>query len=260
MRFNVTLAICLSVVLVGFASWQRFSTSSKPLPTLVAAENTSAGNQDVADTQAAYQQLLETASTNPPTASTPKKPLSNSDLIGRGLINDYLALLQSGKEIDNNALNNLAQKYVADIPSLTQAKTVTSIRTAPDKAENFQIYADAISKIYNSYSSKINAIPVNKSDLDSLNPRAYSYLTAFSDAYRDAASALENVPVPETLAQTHLALINTYLSSAEAAKEISQADADSAAAFSGLVVFNNNLEREDALLAKISGVLTSHGL
>ena len=74
------------------------------------------------------------------------------------------------------------------------------------------------------------------------------------------AKKLEILPVPTSLAFDHLLLINSYLSSATAMGAISKMETDSVAGFSGMVILNDNLKKEDILIAEISQILTSHGL
>jgi len=93
-----------------------------------------------------------------------------------------------------------------------------------------------------------------------LNTALYSFALTLSTAYTEAASKLKNLPVPASLVPTHLQLVNSYLSSATAMKAVSETEQDSAAAFAGLVVLNENLNKENTILTEISQILTSSGI
>ncbi len=254
MRFRLALALSVSIILIGFASWTRL-TPAKTIPSLVAIEQ-------VATTEEDYQEILNDFLEPKTATSTPSNvPLSNTDLLGRELIMDYINLAKSGQATDETVIA-LAENHVGNLPALNNVSRLSysDIKAVTNTKANFQNYANEITKIHKAYAQSINSVGAGENNLNNLNPALYSFAGMLSSVYNDTASKLKNLPVPTSLAQTHLQLINTYLASAAAMKALSETEKDSATAFAGLVMVNDNLQKEERLLNEISLILTSNGI
>lgn len=255
MRFNLALAVLMSVLLIGVSSWSRFTTTNKTQQGIVAVEQFNTNNDD-------YEDILQDFSTPKTASTTPvERSLSNTDLIGRQLILDYIGLAGSGQATDASVAA-LAEQYVISIPSINKAPTINSkdIQVVSNIKTNFQSYANEFTKIHKSYAEYINKAYVVGTNLNTLNPELYSLAITFSTAYTDTALKLKNLPVPTSLVSAHIQLVNSYLSSATAMKAISETEQDSAAAFAGLITLNENLDKENAFINAISQILTSNGI
>lgn len=257
MRFKVALAFLISIILIGGASWSRFGTPKYARPNITTVEQ--GGEKGIYDAEILQNFLTpktETANTITPTTS-----LSDTDLIGRGLIMSYIDLATSGQATEDR-ITALADQYVEGIPTLNKAEILqyTDIKSVPDTQSNFQQYANNLTDIHQSYATSVKQAGVGPNGLNTLNPELYSFASTFSNAYKNAALKLKDVPVPSSLAQNHLQLLNSYLSSATAMEAVSKTEQDSASAFAGLIVLNENLNKEDVLLIEISKILTSHGI
>ncbi len=254
MRTRLALAIFVSILLVGTASWSRFSTTSYTQPDLIAIKNMGAG--DIQD-ETFLKDFL-----NPKTvgSASTTETLSNTDLIGRGLIMDYIGLAASGGA-GTDSINALADRYIESIPTLNKAValSLTDLKIVPDNKLNFQQYADQITKIYKAYANSINQISAD-GNLNTLNLQLYSSALSFSNTYTDTVTKLKSLPVPNALSQAHLELINNYLSSATAMKALSETEKDSASAFAGLIALNDNMGKEKVILDTISQILTVNGI
>ncbi len=249
------MALFVSVVLVGGASWSRFAGAEKPVSDLLTVEERAASNDY-------YDKLfLDSLEATATTSAASQEPLTGTDLIGRQLILDYVDMATKGQATAAN-ITALADRYIESIPTLNQAQTIsyTELKTVSDTKANFQNYADELTKIYGTYATQISLARSRGGNLDTLNPAFYAFTLAFSAAYTEVAGKLKNLPVPATLASTHLQLINNYLSSAAAMKAISETEQDSARAFAGLIAMNENVEKELAILREIERILISNGI
>lgn len=254
MRLRLALAFLVSIALIGVASWSRFAVAEKTPANIVAIEQPEISGDD-------YDEILRDFLEPKTATSTPseKGPLSSTDLIGRGLIMDYIGLAASGQATEAS-IATLANQYVTSIPALSKAQTISysDLKKVTDTKINFQNYADELIKIHNSYAEIING--TNLDAFTNLNPNLYSMASTLGQAYIEAASKLKSLPVPTSLIQVHLQLVNSYFSSAAAMNAISGTETDSAAAFAGLITLNDNLTKEDAFLSEISQILTSNGI
>jgi hypothetical protein len=258
MRFRLALALSLSGLLILGAFWSRFSTTKYVQSEVITVEQSEISN--------GYDEELLAEFLKPKTSTTTieSKPLSNTELIGRGLVLDYVSLATKGQATEAN-LASLANKYVGGVPNSLNKATVINIsdlQTVPKTKNSLQNYADQITSIHQVYATSIIQAQKGKKvqNLTALNPDLYFLTAAFAQAYTEAANKLRNLPVPLGLVSSHLKLTNSYFSSASAMKALSETEKDSASAFAGLLVLNGNLKQESLLLTEISQILTSNGI
>lgn len=255
MQFRLVLALSISILLIGVASWSRFTILGKTPAGIIAVEQLGTSDND-------YSEIINDF-IEPKTASTTPRetPLSGTDLIGRRLILDYIGLAASGEVTEAN-IAALADQYVKSVPTLNQAVVInpTDIKAVSNSQSNFQNYANTLTKIHSEYAERVGNAYAGGNSINDLGPELYSFTSTFSSAYTNAAVKLQNLSVPASLVPTHLEVVNSYLSSAAAMKAISEAEQDSVAAFAGLITLKENASKEDALLNEISRILTSNGI
>ncbi len=254
MQFRLVIALSLSILLIGGASFLRFFNTEKTGPDLIAVENA----EDLWSDEELLKDFLtpKTSSTTPLTT-----PTTNSDLIGRQLIMDYITLSASGN-VNDADLSDLANKYIESLPTLNQSAVLSydDLKTVSNSKANFQSYATEMSRIYSQYAAKFKAISSTNTQNSGANPALYSFFDSLSAVYTDAAVKFKAVNTPTALLSAHLRLTNSFYSSAAALQALSQAEKDSASAFSGLVLINDNVEKEETILAEITQILTSNGI
>ena len=206
------------------------------------------------DAQEAVKEFL-TPKTTPSTPPTPAKPPTNTDLVTRGLIMDYVGLEANGQATDAN-IEALAIKYAESVPAINQAETVSflDLKLVGNTKANLDNYTNEFSKISITHSIKLNNIYI-KAGSSSISP-IYTQAPA---VYAQTANALENLAIPSVLAQSHLDLINLHLSSAAATKAMTQTGENPAAELAGLVTWNQNMDQEIIILQKIESLLKTNG-
>ncbi len=256
MRFRLTLALLLSLLLVVTASWSRFGTT-KYVPSVATLEQMQTNDEYYSDESFVGDFLKP----NTASATLPAESLSNTELIGRQLILDYIGLATSGQVTETN-IATIANKYLEIIPKINKTQQISrsDIEIVPDTKSNFQNYADQLLKIHKEYADNINRAYTGANSLKTLNPALYAFTLVFNVSYIDAANKLKSLPVPISLADLHLQLINSYFSSATSMKAVSETEQDSTAAFAGLIILNENLDKEDIILSEIGNILTTNGI
>ncbi|MBX4200088.1 hypothetical protein KW790_01340 [Candidatus Parcubacteria bacterium] len=256
MRFRLSIALLVSVVLIGGALFYKLSAShgEAQISFVQGDEN------NLADVSISLDGDTVT-DLSVPTSSTSTDNLSTTDLIGRSLLSDYINLAANGEDTEDN-VNALANKYADQVPTLTisQELKASDVQTVDDTQSNYQKYADAFTKIHKTYVDYINKTGIQKKNITDLGPDLYFAARAFSIAYTQAGDSLKSLPVPLSLASLHLQLVNSYYSSGAAMLAISKTENDSASAFAGLVTLSSNLKIEDSLMAEITKTINSHGV
>jgi len=257
MSFRIALALSLSVILVGVASWNRFIGIEKVNPTISVVENTNTEAQDKY-----YQELIKGYTES--STSTPTKKLTGTDLIGRQMIIDYVDLSTSGQASVQN-IDALAQRYVENIPTLNNAPkaSILDIKVVSNNQTNFQSYSNALVSIQTQYANDANnSYDLNNKNLDinNLGKSYYNFSKSMSFVYKKVADRLMETPVPGSLVQKHLELINIYLSSSSAMEAMSKTEEDPATSFAGIIALKENVTRENSVLSDILKILKENNV
>lgn len=254
MRSRIKLAIILSVLLIGWALLFRFNVT----PTGEA--KLSVVNPSLQD-DASYQEFLNIYAAASSTELVSDKNLSNTDLIGRQLVSDYLTLSSSG-QASSDALNSLADKYVESIPTLLAPEKANpaDIRNVPNNKANFEAYGAEVTRIYQEYASSLLTIQAKGGVTAFLKNNSGDTPRKMADVYGRTAKKLKEISVPNALIESHLDLINVYLGNEAAMASLSEIDSDPASAFAGLLLINSNIDFEAEKLMKIQQVLTANGI
>ncbi len=251
MHRGIIVAICVSILLIGGASWSRFS-GTETSPGLIAV-----GGEK--DTEKYYQEVLAGYLDTASTTSIESEPLTSTDLVGRQLIMDYLALAQTG-EVSQESLDTLMERYVESIPTINSSTKLSllDLEVVPNDHLNLEKYASAIQKVHRNYASALISTYSSKGDSIQMGDSELYY--AVSEIYRETAEKLLAMSVPAQLAQVHLELANLYQENASAMRALGVAEFDPASSFAGLIAIKNNAEREQNLLSEIEDILDDNGI
>lgn len=242
---RIIAALTLSAALISVAAWNRFADVSPSLGVLSVVNSPTASSSD-----AFLNEFMATTGT-----STPPEDLTGTDLIGRQLIMDYVAMARNGQVTDEN-LTALAERYVESIPTLisTQKVDPLDLKIVANTKENFSSYASSFDTIYRAYSTAFADKYLGR------GIETESVSSDFAVIYENTAAKLKTMAVPAELAEPHLALIDTYLENASAMKALSKSESDPSSSFAGIIVLQSNLEKEQSAIDKIESVLNQNGI
>lgn len=256
MKPKIVLALSVSALIIGGASFSRFYSPVKASNSGITAVNQKVDNTTAFQTAAgAYSNAAST------TGAATETSLSNTDVIGRQLILDYVDLATSGRATEEN-INALAERYAESIPTLSKVVSVKTddIQTESNTLENFKNYDDALTIVLRKYENSIGTAYKQGKNLNTTGAGLYSFASVTSDIYSDTAESIKKIPTPIALVSAHMRLINNYLSSAAAFRALSETEKDPAAAFAGVLALNTNPDQEEAILKEISQILKSNGI
>ena len=247
MRTGLVLSIVVSILIIGAAIWFRTSQTSRINPDLAVVESTSTPSGSSA-TSTIFGWINES-----PAADS----INRTDLIGQQLIIDYVNLAASGQATSEN-VDSLANQYVSSMPGLIKTNQIgkSSLHVVDDSLNAFSSYSDSMTAILNDYQTRVQQFMPNGS---TLNPAFYTGITEVGKIYSDTAESMEKIPVPGTLADLHMELINVYLSNSSVMSAIAQTESDPAKSFSGLALYQNNASQETNVLNEINQELKKHG-
>jgi hypothetical protein len=250
MRGRLAIALSVSLVLIGFASWSRLSGGEKTQPSLLAVAQFDTNPEEVLRDFLATKETVSASST---------ETLTDTDLLGRQLMLDYVALAANGGATEE-ALAALAERYVENLPTLTNAEALTAfdLKVVSNNRGSFQTYAAALENIYRTYATGLlGAYSVESLKIGS---KSASMSNKMSEIYRQTALKLRAVPVPADVAEEHLALLNIYLSNASAMESLAVASSDPAQSFAGILAYKANATKEQEIISKIEKILEKNGV
>lgn len=255
MKPGLTIALTVSVLMIGTAMWLRFSGEAASTEGgLVAVERYDTSDWYYEDILNDFLEPKETG------AAKDYEPLTGTDAISRQLLIDYVGLAGSG-QASPSELEALANRYIDSIPTLQVSRTFNAaeLKVVANSKANFQAYSNSLNQIFQEYSRQIGRVQGNDYSSQS-NTRDLASLSVMSKAYNTAAESLKELAVPAELGKLHVDLINSYYSSATAMEAISNTESDAASAFAGLLVINKNSGKELDIAEEITTILASQGI
>lgn len=241
MSFRLVAALSVFVLLVGAASWMRFSTIDYIQPNLVTIENLDI--YGLSDKDFVNDFLKPKAEG----ASYESEPLSNTDIITRKLLMSYLDTAVSGKGVVNtNTLNTIADHYVDETVNLHTFNSVSiqEISLVQDNETNARNYAKEFSKIYSNYTWEITLLTKNLKNTEAL-----------AVAYENMSHSLKALPVPLSVSVLHLQLVNNHASTAAAMRSMKEVEIDPIKTIAGMAAIKENVLKETSALADIDRIL-----
>lgn len=249
-RSRVLLSLGISILLIGTVSWYRFNTDNPTQAELEYVESVTGGDK--------WPNILADTSI----ASTTKTvDLTNSDIIGRSLLAEYINTTINTGSNDQNSLDNLVSNYIETIPTLITIDKVSigDLKVVPVSKPSLEKYYSEMGNAYSTYVNNLASVYSSRKPSGNMETRidfaVYSY-----PIYEKWVSQIKNVSVPSILADKHVELVNIGLSNMESTKALQNSDKDAAKAFAGMVKLGENFDKEQAVIQDIQRILTSNGL
>lgn len=255
MKVGIFFSVTLSLLIVGGSLWYRLDQGHQTSAEALVSKGPLYNASELRE----FTNL--TPATSTPVISEKGQELTTAEAIGHNLIAEYVTLAATGEATDDR-VTAIASNYIENLPNLLKPETITlnELKIVPDSTANFRAYATTIQSAHQIFSQKIALASQNKSFSAETTDDLYVVMNAFNREYSALAQKLKATPVPQSLTSDHLDLINFYLSTATAAKAVTEEETDSAAAFAGLVTFKQNVDNQDLYLAPITKILNAHGI
>ncbi len=257
-RIRFIGALAISIALIGGAMWFRFVRIAPYTAQVVSVSEV--------EPLSSEDSLLLTDffSTETTLATTSTTTLSQTDLIGRQLFTDYMALKSRG-EMTPDDIKALADKYAESIKNSDVSipkVNLNQVIVLPDSEVNLAAYGNAITNIRNKYKNLVTTQAQNSGgDITDTSSQAFStFMGAVGKLYKSAADELLLVKVPTSLASNHVDLINNYLESAEVMTSISGTAKDPIRAYAMLNIYAQHSEKESELLLNIQKTMMANGI
>ncbi|OHA92558.1 MAG: hypothetical protein A2665_02400 [Candidatus Zambryskibacteria bacterium RIFCSPHIGHO2_01_FULL_46_30] len=254
---RLTIALTVSVALISGAMWFRFVRIPPYSAQLVSVK----AIEQLPPEEAFLEGLSKTDAS---LYATSTATLSQTDLIGRKLFLDFMALKSQGQATPEN-IKALADRYAEEIKNFEISipkVNLDQIIVLLDSEENLAKYGNTMASIRNKYKNLVATQVENSGgDIKDTGSQAFStFMGAVGKLYQASANELVLVGVPATLASNHLDLINNHLESAEVMASISNTSQDPVRAYAALNIYAQHTEKEAGLFLNIQKVMMANGI
>jgi hypothetical protein len=253
---KLSFAIVFAIILIGGASWNRFFAPKTITNTLTLQPTNNGVVYSDEDLLRGFLYPNKELNGTSETASTEQEEnLTNTDIISRNLVLSYIGLTANGT-VDPSSFDTLIEQYVDQTVGLHvfEPATLFDIKVVQDSNSNAINYANGFSNIYQDFAQRASVI-ANNIDSSAAGESYKLIAESMVTIYEGLASAFRDLPVPTSLAQLHLELINKHLSNAQAMRAGINLDTDPITAISGLIAIRENSIRETAILEEIKKIL-----
>jgi hypothetical protein len=257
MQRRLAVALSISVLLIGGATWFRLTRVVKASRNLIVENKTTTSNLSSA---ALSEADIQTTAT--PTNATTSESLNTTDLVGRQFMTDYLGLASNGQVTDAN-VSKLVDNYATNISNLDSFRpfATADITVVPTSKDTLDAYSKKVTAVYTKYHALGMNITNSAGDLSSTDSKNFApTMLALSKLALSAAEELKAVPVPDSLSVDHLQLVNNGISSANALKAIGSINDDSVTAYAALNAQAQNASEATTILLDIQSKLLASGI
>jgi hypothetical protein len=158
---------------------------------------------------------IELPSTTPQTneGSAYEAPTTFTGKFAEALFTDYLSGKPGGEALGEEEKKKLIANAVTSIQSNTASKIfmLTDIIVVPDSEESLHTYGNDMAEIINRYSIKNeNEALILKRALEQSDPKILNELKPIREVYEKILKDSLAVPAPQSIAQSHAALLSSY--------------------------------------------------
>lgn len=198
------------------------------------------------------------------TSATPKKQPTQSEEFSKKFFTNYLELRRTGN-LTESTIQDLVARMSEPLTE-TAARAQYSIRNikvvnSGDTA-TIRNYANSFGSIRERYKKAYenNQVSVNQDGPNLEDPNFLKDLSRVSNLYKNMASELSKIPVPQVLAEIHVSLLNTYSLSATGLYEISTISKDPLIAMTGIARHTEATQKETEYVEEIAKFLEQKGI
>jgi len=230
------------------------------------------GLQNTASSQDWQKQFLDNSSNTaykaPPKViktAEQETPLTATDLLGRNFFSKYLELRRSGQTENSQSVNQATNQIISQslaglaAPKAYTTKDIIIIATV-DETLALKQYAEALISILK------NGLPAKNEAEIAMNAFEKNDLTLLAgidgivDGYVSALNKLRTTPVPQSISQYHLDLINALSLQIYNAQGLRRAESDPVTALAAVGLEVKSLESIALALGRMQNVFAKAGI
>lgn len=180
----------------------------------------------------------------------------------------YLATKEAkgGADLSEEDIANIATEAltsfssaIATTPDYKSAQDLTVSGSGPDALKAFAANAEAVFMKNKTIASKSELLYLQDA-IEKDDATAFSYITSIAKGYRDSATGLAVLPVPQALVADHLALINSMMRISEITSDFARVNDDPIATMLALQQYPQTVLSFGNALLHINQIYTAAGI
>ena len=182
-------------------------------------------------------------------------------MVSRQLLSNLISLNNSGNASVEN-IHKVAEAYANTITEQTTITptTLSDLTIISDNNQNTATYIKKVFTLRNSAQDKVSGNSTALSLTGVLDPKFPGVMLEMSKIYSELAYQLKSLPVPTSLAENHVKLINNYLSSSQATRAMSSVETDPISSLPAIYTQANNSNEEELLISNIRNTAIRVGI
>ena len=204
---------------------------------------------------------IANAESNGEISYTDEENLTQTDKFARELFSTVAALNQSG-EIDDNTVAQITDSLATQIQNPVQRKifTMADLKVTGDSSQvSLETYANAVVGLYQRYPVTGNVVDVlNQLSETEDNTQILSQLSPGINQMKNFVDGMTKVNAPAVIASSHLEVINSLQVLIENMEDIQLFDTDSLATLGALSQYENNVDRFNTAVERLSIALNQY--
>jgi hypothetical protein len=251
MKAGITIAVLISITVIGGATWYRISSAKNKAVSSLTSIESSHSSSDATGADA-YNLSVTTNPTTDPQTLTKN--------VTQGIFSDFVDLSATGQATDNN-LDKLGKVYADKIGSLSTIKTVaviSDLSVVDDSDSSLMKYSAALSSTYSKYADMAQQAVSLSGSISSTDKNFTKLMLSLADIFNKEANELKKIPVPSSISEAHLTLINNYYNYSNTTKALAGVNSDPLMAYGAMQSISGN--EDGAILGMISEILAMHNI
>lgn len=189
--------------------------------------------------------------------------LTQTDALGRQLFTQYAALKQANLLDDadsvNQAVSSLASTYVQGDQAKTYTLNDLTIYDSVDTAR-LQSFASGVIDAINLFSMQKTEAMVMQEYMNGRDPSVLTQLNPIIATYKKIISRLTAMPVPRSLSDKHVALLNAMSTLQFAAESLRFADGDPVRSMTGIRSHMDGVQMLIEAIVGMNNALKTYGI
>ncbi len=260
--------VCILAVLGTFA-YTRYTETSKTTEA-TAVDMTSQENPAINASTDWKKQFSSGSSTSPLSTQAkksavvaPPENLTLTDKVGRNFLVGYVQLEQAGLIKDPAALQDAADYMIQNTvlnASAPRQYTAAQIHVTSDTVASVRAYGNEVGAAFATYSPRVDAanIAVEAYEKDDMN--LLEGIDPIISGYQKTITALQSAPVPTSLTQQHLSLLNGLSSIVYVAQGLRNSEKDPMQAMIALGTYGAALNVLQSGLRDLKNYFTTNSI
>ena len=239
------LIVIICIAAVGSTAWyvhrqNLLTNTSKPTSILIEKDNAVTTPVSPTKTDDWRNQFLSTEPKTTPVAkkTTNSEPLTLTDQMGRNFFTNYIYLQQGGLTNNDQAVKNAVNEALSETASrapLPKTYAVSSIISYTDDSKtSTHAYGNAVALAFSLHAPRADSAEIAVSAFDNEDMSLLAQIDPIIKAYANTISALLTTPVPSSLANQHINLLNGLSTMKYAAEGLRVGDKDPMQALMGI--------------------------